>query len=450
MKNIALASLATVALAGAAALGTSYYTGQKAAQAFHQLTQNRGDDALHLEVIHYQRGWLRSEARTHWSWEADEEQYRIEAVHHILHGPWANGQAARITTQFLLPQGSGPELAQALAQQPPLTWTTHVGWQGQSSHAVQGPAFTAEYADGSRLIWGGVEGHATLDAQRQSLHSEWSVPELRMLADDGGRIELVNLQFSTRATRAPSHRFWHGPADLRLQHVHMLTPQGFVLLNLQNVTATSATVLQDELLQLQLHTTAEAVKTPFYQTPSFELKAAVRRIDATWLDTWLSHNTRVQSEEDTLSTEHLAALLAHAPELEISQLRIGTEDGPAQFTGEVKYVGDPHMPLHLSQDLQARVKALLPKPTVQLMLARKVHEDYVDLLEQLGQDLQEDAMRNAIRDGVNKRTQALLEQGALQELGDDYTAELTFNADGLALNGTPTDVSNLLRLGGAL
>ena len=120
------------------------------------------------------------------------------------------------------------------------------------------------------------------------------------------------------------------------------------------------------------------------------------------------------------------------------------------MSARVAYTGQQPEMFNPISDLQAQLHASLPKSVLIQLLDARVRSDYLALLEQLGNELDEQELQAAVDDGVGKRLKSLLSFGAIQDRGEKFTTELEFEQGELKLNGQPAELQNLLRMGGAI
>lgn len=92
----------------------------------------------------------------------------------------------------------------------------------------------------------------------------------------------------------------------------------------------------------------------------------------------------------------------------------------------------------------------MPKPILLALLDSKVRSDYIELLEQLEQEMDEPQLQHAVDDGVSKRLKGLIEWNAIRERSDAFTTELELKNGKLTLNGQTRDMADLLQMIGAM
>ena len=453
MKKLAMGVLCAGALAIAGALGTSYYTGGRIQQAFEQTADTwSSEDGFAVRVLEYQRGLVTAHAQTLWSFADAENTYDIVVTHDIVHGPWPLGRAGKVVSRFVLPEDSEPELVEALQDRAPLEWVTLVGWQGNTTHAMTSPHFTAHFADGSTLTWGGLKADWTLSAEQHAAQGQVRMPVLRLKSEDGSRMDLEDAELAFDSRIPEGHSFWDGPASFKLGLLSVLNPGDDSAFKIQQLQMDSTTRLQDQSVDMGLDTRMAKLETPTYSASELVASVQLKRIDATWLDEWMrwAQGNGAAEDQGIALLRSLPTLLAGKPEFAITRLGMQTPDGPAELSARLAYVGQQPEAFNPATDIEGQFKALLPQPMLVQLLDAKVRSDYLTLLEQLGQEMSEEQLQAAVNDGVVKRMKTLLSQGVVEKRGDALEATLEFSQGSFKLNGRPQPLQHLLGIGGAL
>ena len=453
MKKRAIGVLSTGALAVAAALATSYHIGQRIQQEFESTAQAWStSDGFSVRVLNYQRGITSAQATSLWSFATEEERYEIPVIHHIVHGPWPWGKAAKISSQFQLPNHSEPQLLQALKKRAPLEWVMTADWQGATEHHLTSPNFAVEFEDASSLMWGGLNAQWDLSAQRDKAKGAIHMPAVRIKVEDGNQTEWEDTELTFDARIPEGHSFWEGPAHLKIGLLAIQEPETATDFRLQQLQIESNTQLQDQLVQMRMHSHLGKLETPGYNARNVVLNMRMNNIHVNWFDQLVQQLQRSTQEEELAPSlwDELPTLLSGKPELAIEQLDIETDEGTARLAANLQYVGTAQEALDPATDLLFRLQANLPKPMLRHILETKVRGDYLGLLEQLGQEVDETTLRTAVEDGVNKRLKGLLDLGAVQDKEGQYAAELVLEQGEFKLNGQPTELQSLMQLGGAI
>lgn len=454
MKKLAIGVLSAGALAVAGCLATSYYMGGRIQQTLEATAHTwSAEEGLTVRFLEYQRGITQSQATTLWSLTTPDDTYDITVTHDIVHGPWPFGKAARVVTRFLLPEDSEPQLVQALQHQAPLEWTTTASWSGKTVHSLRSPDFSTRFEDGSSLTWGGLHSEWSLSAQRTAAQGFVRMPLLQIQVEDGSGMDLEDVAITFDVHMPAPFNFWLGPSDMRVGLIALHNAETATHVKLQQLAIHSTSTLQDQRVQMALQTQVAKLHMPGYQLDNLALDMHFQHVDAQWLDTfmaWMQRNPQDDEEQGNALLHSLPALLAGQPEFAITRLGADTPDGPAQLSARVTYAGQQPEAFNPLIDLQAHVRATVPQAVVRQLLEGKVRSDYLELLEQLGQELDDAALQAAVDDGVRKRLQALLELGVMHREGTAFSAEVELEQGEIKLNGQPQELQNLLQMGGAI
>lgn len=222
-------------------------------------------------------------------------------------------------------------------------------------------------------------------------------------------------------------------------------------LKLQQLSISSNAALQDKLLQMDMQTRIAKVQVPDYSLDNVALEVDFKKLDAAWLDAFMLQMQRGTEDDNPTAAlvRTLPAFLATQPEI-ATRFGVVTPDGPAEISARLAYAGQQPEAFNPMVDLQAHVRAKAPKAVLAQLLDNSVRSDYLELLEELGQTFDEDELQAAVDDGVGKRLQGLQELGALQDDGTTVSAEVELDQGAIKLNGKPTELQNLLQMGGAI
>lgn len=453
MKKLAIGVLSAGALAVAGGLGTSYYMGGHIQQALEDTANTwSSEDGFTVRVLEYDRGIMQSQAKTLWSLAAGEETHDLTVTHDIVHGPWPMGKAAKVVSRFVLPPDSEPQLVEALQQKSPLEWITTASWSGETAHTLFSPNFTARFEDGSVLTWGGLKAQWTLSAQRNAAKGFVQMPVLRVKVEDGTSMDMEDFETTFDAHIPPSFNFWNGPGTVKVGGLAVQDTETDSQWKLQGIHIQSDSSLQDNMVQMNLDTRIAKVEMPEFSLDNMALEMHAKQVDAHWLNEfmqWMQRNTEDEDQATDL-LRSLPVLLAGKPEIEVTRFGLQTPEGPAEMSTRITYVGQEPQAFNPAADLHVQMHAQLPKTILAQLLDSKVRSDYLELLEQLEQEFDEEQLQAAVDDGVGKRLKSLLELGAIKDSGTTFSTDIELNQGELTLNGQPNELRNLLQMGGAI
>lgn len=451
MKKLAIGVLSAGALAVAGGLTTSYYIGGKIQEALEQTADVwSSEDGFTVRVLEYDRGLLSSRAQTLWSFASEEDVYDITVTHDILHGPWPMGKAAKVVSQFLLPEDSDPQLLEALRNRAALEWVTTANWSGGTAHTLFSPNFTASFADDSSLTWGGLQAEWTLSPERTDTQGWVRMPVLRVKVEDGSRLDVEDTEITFDTHMPAGYSFWLGPTALKIGLLAAQNTEDDTHLKLQGLMLNTSNVLQDKLVQSGMEVQLQQLEMPSLHANDFALSMQFKNWDADWLNqlvVWLQAGSDAQALDWQSS---LPALLAGKPELAISRLSMQSADGPVSFSARLAYTGTQPGAFNPGTDLEGQLRTALPLPTLVQLLEAKVRNDYLALLEQMNHALEAEELQAAVEDGVHKRLKTLLSQGVVLQQGDTVEAALEFAHGEFKLNNRPQTLPQLLSIGSGL
>ena len=451
MKKLTVGVLCAGAVVAAGVLATSYYSGIKIQEAFEQNAQGwSAEDGFSIQVLEYDRGLIRSHAKTLWSFAGDEESYDIQVTHDMLHGPWPMGKAAKVVSRFLLPEGSEPQLVDALKNQAPLEWTTIANWSGKTHHTLASPQFATAFQDGSTLAWGGLQAQWDLAAERNHIQGWIRMPQLRVQVEDGSAMNVDSAELTFDTAMPEGHGFWTGPSTFNIAAMEVQDTESQTYLKLQKLALQGGNTLQAGLVQSNMALQMAQLQTQAYSVGDIALNMDLKNVDASWFDQliyWAQAGSDIQNMPWLNS---LPQLLAGKPEISISKLTMSSEDGPISLSARLAYVGTQSEAFNPLGDFEGQLETEMPMSALAQVLEGKVRNDYLELLEQMNHEIDEVQLQAAVEDGLEKRLDALLGQGVFVVDDTQAKAALSFSNGDLKLNGQPIALQTLLSIGGAL
>lgn len=453
MKKLVVGVVGAGVIAGVAALGCSYYVGGQIEQSLERATQEwSAQEGFSVSILQYERGIVGAKAKTQWSFEEEDEHVDIIATHDITHGPWARGQAGSIDSFFELPEDSDPELQKALQGRAALQMLTRIGWKGQSEHTFTSPEITVNFADGSDLSWSGLQAALSVSAERTAAKGWARMPALKLKSEDGSRLELQDTAMDFSGAMVPGHSFWDGPANMKVGSLRMFDPDSESSITLQGVALDSTTTMREEMLDSSLKVNVAHIDAPGYRTSDMQMHMSIKNIDAGWLDQfliWAQGNMQDETHRMEL-LRSLPVLLEHKPEISIERFAVRTPEGHSELSARLAYQGDNPKTFDPLTDVHGSLRASMPQALLKMLMAEKVRSDYAALLEQLGQNMTEQALQAEVDDGVQKRIQGLLSNDIVRAQGDTFNAELEYSQGDIKLNGISTSLQKLWGIGGAM
>lgn len=449
MKKLAIAVVGITGLVLTIGLCVSFWVGRQLEQTFVHTVQSWGEDSrLTIQVLDYDAGVIRSHASTLWSFVAEDSSYDIVVSHQMLHGPWSSGQAAHIQSFFYLPEDSEPELIAALDGQAVLALDSWVSWSQASHHHLTSPSFSVTFADASSLSWGGLQSSWQLSSDQESIEGRLLAPLLRVRIEDGSLLETENAGLQLDVRVAQDSPIWEGVVQLQLAHAAVQDAASVTQLGLKHLRLTQRNQRDEALANLDFEGQLASLEIEQHHSRNWQLQAHAHRVDVQWLDALL---TWLQAGDDAvMAADHVLAqlplLLRNDPALSLTKLRVDTEDGPASAQAELSYSGAFSEPFLSLQQLKGHLKVDLPRSTLRYFIQGRVEADYLELLESMGQDMDEQHFAQAVSQGVDKRLATLLEHHAFEANDARLSSELLLRDGALHLNHQATDWESLLNL----
>lgn len=457
MNKVLTGLLGLGLVAGGAALGGSYYLGQKIEQGFHAQLQQWHSPGLKAEVQSYQRGLLSAQAQTLWTLNTGEEVLEFTAQHNIQHGPWPQGKAAKVHTRLGAPKGSSAAFISALQDRPLLEGSSTFDWSGASQHLVNSPSLQVTLEDDSRLSWGGMQSQWNVSAD-QNLFDGWAkAPALGLKNTEGVQLQWQDMAVETKAAKAPNSQLWTGPASFTIATMTVTDADNPQLLQARDIRINTSTELEGQsakmLLDMQAAQATLNDGSREHEGKNLGLSMQLSHLDTGWLEQF---NTMLYEEEMQSEEAFTAALLAslpqllrQKPELAITRLGLETVEGPVNLQAQLRYTGGEDLQaFNPDRDVEGRIQLELPKTVLQMLLADKVSKDYRQLLQSMNSDYDEEELAEAIGQGVAERLNTMLERGLLQQQAQQLRTELEYANGRFILNSKPMELHELMGIGG--
>ncbi len=181
------------------------------------------------------------------------------------------GKAAKVVSQFLLPEDSDPQLLEALRNRAALEWVTTANWSGGTAHTLFSPNFTASFADDSSLTWGGLQAEWTLSPERTDTQGWVRMPVLRVKVEDGSRLDVEDTEITFDTHMPAGYSFWLGPTALKIGLLAAQNTEDDTQLKLQGLMLNTSNVLQDKLVQSGMEVQLQQLEMPSLHANDFAL-----------------------------------------------------------------------------------------------------------------------------------------------------------------------------------
>lgn len=466
MNKKAGAGIAIAAVVVAAGVvGTSSYMGGKLEQGFQDAAAQWSRDGLKIQVLSYERGTFSSTAKTVWTYEkGEDEPLQFTADHQISHGPLPRGHAAEVHTLFHLPDNAGDELRAALNGRAPVELTTKVGWTRSTSNLMTSPVVAGKF-EGTDLNWGGMKIEWDMPADMKAAKGTASFPSLQFKSAEGGSMAMDNATMRFDMKQPKDQQFWTGPfamtlAKLSAQPLDKDKLPSFV----QDLSIDTDAVLKNDVVEVSIKGGLKSAQLEDRKADDLALEMAFHNIDAAWINQAmeLGKLARASMEEDDgpeaeanadlrkALMKGMTQALARKPELEIKRLAMRTKDGVSELGAALRYQGDGSDMSTLLKDLKLSLDAKLPKPAMEDLMGQRARRSYLALIEDSGQEYDNDELEAAVKASVQERMDSLLEQGVFENKAGIMTTHIHFEHGEAKVNGKPLDPMGTATLMGAM
>jgi uncharacterized protein YdgA (DUF945 family) len=440
MKVLRILITVTV-LAGVLAVASCWYAGQRIESGFSAQLAHFQHPEVQAQLLDYQRGLFRSEARSQW-------QYRDRSFilqHHIQHGPLPLGTLARMHSQ--LQPDSDQNMHGLLEADSPLHIYSRVHLNGSHQHQFSSPARHG-LIDTVAYDWGGLQAELQISRGRETIVGHLRIPRLQVghNSEDKG-LNLSGLQLQIDA-RHVAGRFWTGPLDLQLQELwidHPIEPARVQEFSLHLETSTDG-----ERLDIEHALQVAQLSFEGTQLHALHLDVMLGQLDARAFGSLL--NSIKLSQDPAQFQLHLLRslpeLLSQQPYLDLQQLRLEHPQGRLQLNARLGYLGNGNlMQFRPAQDLHMHARLHASASLLQAMIAAQQYHELSRMAEMVGWDQDSEDFQSLLEQSIRAQQQQLLQRGWLREEGDDWLAEASFDEGQLRINGQPANalIGELLR-----
>ena len=455
MRKRVVAGVLVAIIAGLWAVAP-YITGLWVEPAFRDnLDALSGHPRIDIEPIAYERGWLRSRARSRLTLSTPEQEVTFRLRHRIAHGPTFSLLAlARITTTPVIPPERTQVAAHYFGDQAPFKSQLRIAFTGSQHLNVSSPAFHGPLHNdtATKVDWQGLSGHGTVSRDHDRFQFEFSAPGLAVNGSDG-EIDLSGLSGRTTMRKRAEH-LWLGDSRLGVDSLRTNLPAeaggGRLRARLQGLTLDTSVAegQAEDLLRLTADWDAQSAQWEGRSFNNIALGLELRRIDrAAYRELQARarelQNRALSRDEFTgtqldLVRDLLPRFLARSPELAVTRLALETEDGALEGSAEASYRGSPEprgMPANINQVLQrltARARMQLDK-TLLTALLQTTAETTLAAKEGV---TPEQAAQKAPQ-VARMRLGMLQGMGIVKADGDRFTVDAGWEEGTVTVNGKP-------------
>lgn len=473
MRKFFVTVIVLICLAGALFAGSTYWFGMRAEQQYLNTIQ-RASQAGYIQLTNesYNRGFFRSEARTA---VAIPDIANLTLVHVVRHGPLPlctspEGKCqlkpllAIIETSIELNPETRVELKKVFDEFPEI-----VSLKSYTSLSLSGDGVTqlsippVQKAVGKEkvaVIWEGLTGKVTFTGDLKEFKGVLNAPGLEAVGDDGD-IRMTNLQ-SAFDIREDIHGLFFGNATFDLDLLEVGEKEGqeetrFSMKGLKMRTKSEgATDTVNYTMAMQVD--KMVADGTSYGPGSFQME--LRKLDAAALAKLQKEIGELQAEFPGRSpkeinqmmlakyAEALPELMKTSPEIEITQVKLTTEEG--DFLGKAKIAVDGSNaaaltnPLFLLSAVTAHAELTVADRLLKTILQADFEKDVIEAAKQTGEvELSEEEVKALAASKSETRLAELVEKNILVYEDGNFKASADYQAGAVTLNGRPVTLQDM-------
>jgi uncharacterized protein YdgA (DUF945 family) len=473
MKKLLFAAIVLIFLAGALFIGATYWFGMRAEQQYLDTIQHASRAGyVRFTNESYERGLFQSAARTTVSLP---DLGDLALVHVIRHGPLpfctSPGGKCQLRPLLAFIETSvepSPELRvqlkEVLNEFPEigaLKSYTSLSLTGDGVTRLSIPPIQKTVGkENVAVIWEGLTGEVTFTADLKEFKGALDAPGLEAVGDDGD-IKMTDLR-SAFDIREGIQGLLLGNASFGLDLLEVVDKEGaegtrFSIKGLKMVTRSeggSDTVDYNMTMNVDK---VMADDTP-YGPGAFRME--LRKIDAAALAKLQKEIGELQGEFSRRTQEEmnqmmlakyaqaLPELMKRSPEVEITEVRLKTEDG--EFFGKAKVAVDGSNaaaltnPLFLLSAITAHAELTVSERLLKKIFQTEFKEDVEEAAEETGQaELTAEEVEALALSKSEVRLGELVEKNILVYENGNFKASADYRAGTVTLNGRPVALQDL-------
>lgn len=478
MRKLLAALLLLILVLSGAYCAASYWVGAQAQKQYEiLLAQVSRPNSVEIATTKYDRGIFLSTAQTSVTvtLQGKEEPLNFTLVNTIQHGPLAmlsNPHATRrfqpvqavITTRLAPAAENGNMVRKALEEVPELAsseiWTVlYLDGSGESYADV--PAFQKKFKDAqgveTSLDWGGFHSRSHFDIALNEGTGTFNAPWIK-LNEKGEWLNVRETrgEFSARADR---NDVTVGDMSIACKGVDFTSGDGNVPFRLEGPGIETGSGGTGDTVNgfVRFHFDKLAAAGGTYGPFSMELEA--RKLDAAALSRFQKNLKEIGASEksgrdvtkalNSCYMQLLTGLAAKSPEIELKELRLGSDKGDFTATAKIVVAGSgfslDNPILLLLSGISANADVFVAEP----LLSFAVEKSLTGALKVEGGPSDEEAASLA-KQRTAKTIEQLLAQNYLVRDGASLKVSAAYKAGRITVNGRKIPVTDLLKGGPAL
>jgi uncharacterized protein YdgA (DUF945 family) len=460
----------TVLIAAAVGLGGPYWLGIQAEKSYQGALQEASlEYGVNAKDAVYHRGWFSSTARIIVHVPADKaraKSYAVSLVSKIHHGPVVFGVGNKpvfaysvVVTTLTLPRELDQSLHYYFKDRAPLQATSVIGFDGGMKTHLSSPAYRGPSQDGEvDITWGGLDGdiNATLTDHGGDYTAHITVPGLSITGDDGN-LDIQTVDFTSQGHRQPNG-LWFGNAAATLTKLDADIPApeaGDNHFSLTGFSLSDNVAPKDHLLSATIRARLVTLTVAGQRFGPGQYDMELRNLSEEGANKYrdILRDVRTLRTQGVDPREILARMgdrltalareiLAHSPQIEISRVSLGTEQG--EIAGRLLVTFDGSSPFNLQNipvlisRVHGEADADVPEILFKSYLVANTRRQLTSMLQAKGQDMPDEVtLMTTARTSAENEIKLLMDRGLIVSQGGKYSANLRFDRNQLTINGRP-------------
>lgn len=459
-----------VLAAAAAGLGAPYWVGIQTQKYYegvvHDAANRYGFDAK--DAV-YHRGWFASDSRIKFKIPADkagEKPYVISAVTKIHHGPVVFGVSDRpviaasvAVTTFEFPRELDAPLHHYFGDRPPVRLTTTVDFDGGSKTHIFSPVYKGPSQDGKLTVnWKGMVGDSasTVTPQGEKVTSHFNAPGL-VIEGQGGKLEIKSLDASGGGNRVQSGLLLgHGKMSVAMLGLDLSSPKsGKVHFLVNGLSFSDDVAPKGHMLTMKVGSRVKDIELDDQHYGPGQYDMEVRNLGEHVVTEYVKtmRDVRDMRSQGAHNAKAMAALggrllglanefLKNSPQLEISRVSLGTNDGDVKGSLLVTFDGQGsfdvrNLPL-LMPRVHGEANVEVPEMLFKTIVAGVARSRLTSTLKANGQEVpDETTLTTSAMSVMDQEIQSMMDKGFIVNEDGRYTAKLVFDKGHMTVNGRP-------------
>lgn len=476
MRSVLIVVVLLIVLA---LLGLPWWFGIQAEKTYNDIVSTySGTSGVSIEETSYEKGWLKSTARTVFVIKNGEADIiKFEESDTIYHGPFPvqavlSGRAgltpvmAVIDSKLVAVPVADSEFSPLIKKLPPANLLTRLSLDGGGITDITVPVVeTAEGEGGEKLKWEGLTGDVNFSPGFKDVDTELKSAGLNISGKDSVfSVSGVDLISRIRYV-GPENKYPVGDIDFKVAGITVGSKkdesgeyQTFSVTDIElkgNSTESGGNLNSTHSLGFR-ELEAGGKK---YGPGGYEL--AIRNID---MESWIKIQELLKKNQNAPQTEEqkqvfmaelmqiVPGLIKKSPEIEITRLNIvtseGSIDGHLKISVDGTGMDDPQIasnPLFLVTAIKADAGLSVTKPLLETIITDYKKEEIADDFREADDEIPPpDEIDGMAKEEMQDEIKGLLDQGVITESDSGYEMKASYEMGQITLNGQPLDMQSLI------